>query len=711
MTEIITLPLNKIRTDGGTQPRFALDIHIIHEYRALMDAGTQFPPVIVFYDGSDYWLADGFHRFNAVLKYPPIKPTEIAAEVRQGTQRDAVLFSVGANASHGLRRSGGDKRRAVARLLKDDEWGTWSDREIARRCAVSHPFVATVRQEMIKAGEIEDVVERRYTRDGEQRVMDVTDIQAANEQRADAADTTQSPPGYDTWRELNGDNVSGADELFDSVPSPKAKAEPHYPRQFVFEDRLVALIEEEHLEKTTRYTATIFAEANGSVFDRGWTAPDARVALHLAAEIARQLIGMMGGRLGKPFDDESEQPSDSEPMTTPVHEHLKRSILHIIKAHKHKRPEFREIRAKLTTSADGELLSVALLTGLLGEMESDGLVIRRPHQRYDLGPNAAAALETVSSGPENDTCEICGKTGVSPISGICEECETRPTRCAHCGEEHDDWKRGTFGSQKVPVWVCGRCDMASMTPGTLLGPVDEPEAEPEAPTPREEREEPAGDGDTAFSDRPRKMSLAEARDRIAEVHYRRPLWRNEIKKRSGVTGPIFDEALAFDIEAGNLVEYTIKGRRCYLPAGYVPPGYEPDPAHLGDIMTALENLGGETTYSAIRTILDDLEPYQVYAAVWTLAWDGKIEWYRDRIFIAGLHDDVEDELPDPDPVDEVLKAARRLLLPFDWMIYTTEQADRLRRAADVLIQVATNIEQASQQPDGEPESAAATTSA
>ena len=31
------------------------------------------------------------------------------------------------------------------RLLTDEEWGRWSDREIARRCAVSHTFVGKLR--------------------------------------------------------------------------------------------------------------------------------------------------------------------------------------------------------------------------------------------------------------------------------------------------------------------------------------------------------------------------------------------------------------------------------------------------------------------------------------------------------------------------------------------------------------------------------------
>lgn len=133
------LPLNLIRTDGGTQPREAINHDVVEEYRAEMVKGTKFPDIVVFYDGSAYWLADGFHR---VLAAKQARKQSLNADVRQGARRDAVLHSVGANAAHGLRRTNADKRRAVTRLLEDEEWGKWSDREIARRCGVSNVFVS-----------------------------------------------------------------------------------------------------------------------------------------------------------------------------------------------------------------------------------------------------------------------------------------------------------------------------------------------------------------------------------------------------------------------------------------------------------------------------------------------------------------------------------------------------------------------------------------
>lgn len=131
-----------IRLDGGTQPRAAIHQDWIKEYAEDMLGGAKFPPVVVFFDGTDYWLADGFHRTAAA---EASGAADIDADIRQGTQRDAILFSVSANSSHGQRRTNEDKRRAVLRLLNDPEWSGWSDREIARRCGVNHEMVGKLK--------------------------------------------------------------------------------------------------------------------------------------------------------------------------------------------------------------------------------------------------------------------------------------------------------------------------------------------------------------------------------------------------------------------------------------------------------------------------------------------------------------------------------------------------------------------------------------
>ena len=150
-TEKQTLHLDQIRIDGGTQPRVAIDQGIVDEYAEQYSSGVDLNPVIVFHDGATYWLADGFHRYWANRK---IKSDHIFAHVHQGTQRDAILYSVGANAEHGLRRTNGDKRKAVLTMLTnpmvslDDEGNPWSDNAIAKRCQVSPHTVASARSGM-----------------------------------------------------------------------------------------------------------------------------------------------------------------------------------------------------------------------------------------------------------------------------------------------------------------------------------------------------------------------------------------------------------------------------------------------------------------------------------------------------------------------------------------------------------------------------------
>lgn len=143
-----TVILDDIRTDGGTQPREYLNELVLSEYAESMTGGTVFPPVVIFFDGSHYWLADGFHRFFAAKK---CGTRDLVADVQQGTRRDARLYAVGANATHGLRRTNADKRRAALTLLQDEEWQRWSNREIARQCGVTHTFVAKLRRELLEA--------------------------------------------------------------------------------------------------------------------------------------------------------------------------------------------------------------------------------------------------------------------------------------------------------------------------------------------------------------------------------------------------------------------------------------------------------------------------------------------------------------------------------------------------------------------------------
>lgn len=117
-SSIVKINLSRITLDQEIQPRTQIDETVIAEYSEAMQMGAIFPPVTVLYDGSKYWLADGFHRVKAKKR---IGGRKILAEIRLGSRRDAILFSVGANARHGLQRTNTDKLCLCEKFFCDSE--------------------------------------------------------------------------------------------------------------------------------------------------------------------------------------------------------------------------------------------------------------------------------------------------------------------------------------------------------------------------------------------------------------------------------------------------------------------------------------------------------------------------------------------------------------------------------------------------------------
>jgi len=201
-----SLQIALIKRDGGTQSRSKVYAETVQEYVEALLAGDKFPPIIVYYDGSEYWLADGFHRLDA---YIACRQETIPVTIRQGTRRDAVLHSVGANATHGLRRTNQDKRRAVELLLNDAEWGEWSNREIAKACGVDHTFVGKLRVSLVSSTSDNLHTTRRYTdRYGNTSAMNVGGLSARSttgdsEALPPRADRTSKKPPDPKWKDAH----------------------------------------------------------------------------------------------------------------------------------------------------------------------------------------------------------------------------------------------------------------------------------------------------------------------------------------------------------------------------------------------------------------------------------------------------------------------------------------------------------------------------
>jgi len=215
------IKLNELRLDGGTQPRTNINQEVVSEYADVLIDGGKLPAIKVFHDGIYNWVADGFHRFFAHKK---AGVTEIECSVETGTLRDAVLYSVGANNDHGLRRTNDDKRKAVMTLLEDLEWRDWSDGEIARRCRVSTMTVGRIKKTLNL-----DVTEKKYVSRGTQKVMNTENIGKEKVEKVESVEETQIQELAVAHTALAEENEKLMDMLavkqMDATPEEKAKAQ------------------------------------------------------------------------------------------------------------------------------------------------------------------------------------------------------------------------------------------------------------------------------------------------------------------------------------------------------------------------------------------------------------------------------------------------------------------------------------------------------
>jgi hypothetical protein len=208
----IDLELVCIRRDGGTQPREGIVAETVAAYVEALHLGAEFPAVDVMYDGTNYWLYDGYHRTMAHID---AGRTHISANVHQGTKEDAQWQSYAANQAHGLQRSNGDKERAVRAALRHAKAVTMSDNAVAKHLGVSDKTVSKYRRELEASSEIPKIDERTVTRNGQTYTQNTANIGAKP-----AYDNT---PVYQTVAELE-DIVRNFVPVFYSEPGELLRA-------------------------------------------------------------------------------------------------------------------------------------------------------------------------------------------------------------------------------------------------------------------------------------------------------------------------------------------------------------------------------------------------------------------------------------------------------------------------------------------------------
>ncbi|MAG85861.1 MAG: hypothetical protein CMB97_00385, partial [Flavobacteriaceae bacterium] len=119
-----------------------------------MDCFDQLPPVVVFATDEGNLLADGFHRIKAAKK---LGLTEIEADVKQGTRKDAEEYAVLANLKHGKPLTRKERQKAIKRMLilHPERANNW----IAEELGVSDMTVKKYREELESASQIGKVDE------------------------------------------------------------------------------------------------------------------------------------------------------------------------------------------------------------------------------------------------------------------------------------------------------------------------------------------------------------------------------------------------------------------------------------------------------------------------------------------------------------------------------------------------------------------------
>jgi len=161
------LKLSDIRLDGDTQMRVEINQGTVQDYAEAMKLGAKFTPMVVYFDGTDNWLASGFHRYAA---YKQNGVLEAECEIVEGTLEDAQFYSFSANGTNGLRPTPADNRNSCFRIFGHPKWGKMSGNAIAKHLTISPMTVSRYRKEWEQQNGLE-TTEVNYTRNGEDKTM------------------------------------------------------------------------------------------------------------------------------------------------------------------------------------------------------------------------------------------------------------------------------------------------------------------------------------------------------------------------------------------------------------------------------------------------------------------------------------------------------------------------------------------------------------
>jgi hypothetical protein len=151
----VALPVSELRTATA----FRAEVDVEHA-RALAAYDGEYPPLLVSWP--DRVVIDGAHRLYAARLR---RRTHVLCELFEGSDADAFVAFVARNVTHGLPLPLAERRSAAQRILAAKP--EWSDRRVARTCALSAGAVARIRRALPACD-----ATSRHGRDGRVRPTD-----------------------------------------------------------------------------------------------------------------------------------------------------------------------------------------------------------------------------------------------------------------------------------------------------------------------------------------------------------------------------------------------------------------------------------------------------------------------------------------------------------------------------------------------------------
>lgn len=137
----------------------------IEHVRALAESEATLPPIIV--NRATMRVIDGMHRLRAAALRGE---DDVEVQFFDGDARDAFIFAVKANITHGLPLSLADRTAAAARIISSHP--QWSDRAIALTAGLAAKTVGAIRR---RSTEDDPQLNARIGRDGRVRPLNTAE--------------------------------------------------------------------------------------------------------------------------------------------------------------------------------------------------------------------------------------------------------------------------------------------------------------------------------------------------------------------------------------------------------------------------------------------------------------------------------------------------------------------------------------------------------